>query len=143
MQETFADIDFCKLSVVLLKEGFDIVRTAGINLVSLPDFPVERIAGLASMPMEQAAGILNKTLTSLSKEPLYGSILQSIMRKRASEIDFINGEVVHLAKQTGQDAPLNARIVEIVHELQTNGKFFKPEDVKEIFTLGLKEAGNE
>ena len=32
------------------------------------------------MPIDQAAGIINKTLTALSKEPLYGSILQSIMR---------------------------------------------------------------
>ena len=80
MQETFSDIDLCRLSIMLLKEGIDIVAQANIELVSLPDFPKERIYGLVKMPIEQAAGIINKTLTTLSKEPLYGSILQSIMR---------------------------------------------------------------
>ena len=94
MQETFSDIDLCRLSIMLLKEGVDIVTRAYIELVSLPDFPKERIYGLVKMPIEEAAGIINKTLTTLSKEPLYGSILQSIMRGKMSEIDFINGEVV-------------------------------------------------
>src|SRR5208282_2905248 len=74
MQETFADLDLCRLSIMLLKEGVDIVTQANIELISLPDFPKERIYGLVKMPMEQTAGIINKTLTGLSKEPLYGSI---------------------------------------------------------------------
>ena len=111
MQETFGDLDFCRLSVLLLQEGVDIVRKAGMQLVSLPQFPKERVLGLVNMPLDQAAGIIHKTLTSLSKEPLYGSILQSIMRKRTSEIDFINGEVIHMAKQIRQQAPLNEKVV--------------------------------
>ena len=95
MQETFADIDLCRLSIMLLKEGVDIIKSGNIELVSLPDFPKERIEGLVQMPIDQAAGIINKTLTSLSKEPLYGSILQSIMRGKTSEIDFINGDRAH------------------------------------------------
>jgi 2-dehydropantoate 2-reductase len=135
MQETFADMDFCKLSVLLLKEGVDIVTRARVELVSLPKFPRERIYGLASMPLEQAAGIMNKTLTSLSKEPLYGSILQSIMRQRPSEIDFINGEVVHLAAQMRQEAPLNRRVIDLVHQVERNGTYLNPQDVKKEFDL--------
>lgn len=135
MQETFADMDFCKLSAMLLKEGFAIVNNAGIELASLPSFPVERIAGLAGMPLEQGAGIIHKTLTGLSKEPLYGSILQSLMRKRTSEIDYINGEVVHLARNTGQEAALNRKVVDMVHQVEQRGRFFKPEEVKEAFQL--------
>ena len=135
MQETFADIDLCRLSILLLKEGLDIVQKSGVELVSLPDFPRERIFGLASMPLEQAAGIINKTLTSLSKEPLYGSILQSIMRKKTSEIDYINGEVVYLAKHIRMTAPLNNRIVDLVHKVEQSGKFFNVNDIKEEFQL--------
>ena len=135
MQETFADMDFCRLSVLLLKEGVEIVQKANINMVSLPQFPVERILGLSAMPVEQAAGIMNKTLTNLSKEPLYGSILQSIMRNKASEIDYINGEVVFLAKNTGTSAPLNRKVVDLVHQVELEKKFFKAEEVKKEFEL--------
>lgn len=138
MQQTFADMDFCRLSVLLLKEALPIVQDANIKLVSLPQFPVERVQGLAAMPLEQAAGIMHKTLTGLSKEPLYGSILQSIMRGKTSEIDFINGEVVAVASGMRQDAPLNRKVVRMVHEVEETKKFFSPEEVKREF--GFNDA---
>jgi 2-dehydropantoate 2-reductase len=140
MQETFADMDFCRLSIRLLKEGVDIVNAAKIELVSLPNFPVDRIYGLIKMPEDQAAAIINKTLTSLSKEPLYGSILQSIMRGKTSEIDFINGEVVHMAKQIRLTAPLNEKILEMVHDVERTKKYFEPNKIKEAFNIGREEV---
>jgi len=138
MQETFSDMDLCRLSVMLLKEGLEIVNQANMELVSLPDFPKERIYGLVHMPIEQAAGIINKTLTSLSREPLYGSILQSIMRNKPSEIDFINGEAVQLGNHLKLPATLNSKIVDMVHEVERTGKFFSVEDVKEMFNLRME-----
>ena len=140
MQETFADMDFCRLSILLLKEGVDIVQKANIKFTSLPQFPTDRIYGLVKMPIDQSAGIINKTLTTLSKEPLYGSILQSIMRGKTSEIDFINGEVVQIATQLRQEAPLNRKIVEMVHEVERTKKYFEPEEIKEVFELGWKKG---
>ena len=140
MQETFSDIDLCRLSIMLLKEGVDIVNQANIELVSLPDFPKERILALVKMPMEQAAGIINKTLTTLSKEPLYGSILQSIMRGKRSEIDFINGEVVHLGNHLKPPVPLNSRVVDMVHEVERTGKYFGVEEVKNLFELSANQG---
>ncbi len=135
MQETYADMDLCRLSIQLLKEGVDIVKKANIELVSLPQFPVDRIYGMTSMPEEQAAEIIHKTLTTLSQEPLYGSILQSIMRKRTSEIDFINGEVVQLAHQMRMEAPLNEKMVALVHQVERDEKYFDGEVVKKEFNL--------
>ncbi len=135
MQETFADMDLCRLSIMLLKEGVTTVQKASIQLVSLPNFPVERIYGLISMPEDQAANIINKTLTTLSQEPLYGSILQSIMRKKKSEVEFINGEIDVLSKQTGRKAPLNRKIVDLVNRVEQTGKFLSFEEVKKEFNL--------
>jgi 2-dehydropantoate 2-reductase len=135
MQETFADRDLCRLSIMLLKEGVEIVQLAKIQMTSLPHFPVDRVYGLAKMPMDQAAGIMNKTLTTLSEEPVYGSILQSILRRKPSEIDFINGEVVQLGRQLHQTVSLNSRIVDMVHQVEQTGKFFEINEVKEQFDL--------
>ncbi len=140
MQETFADMDLCRLSILLLKEGLAIVQKSGIQLGSLPQFPAERIYGMANMPLEQAAGMINKTLTTLSKEPLYGSILQSIIRGRASEIDYINGQVVKMVRNPKEEAPLNTRVVEMVHQVEQRKKYFTIDEIKEAFELNRERV---
>ncbi len=124
MQETYSDLGMCELSLRLLKEGFDVVDKMGIQLANMPDFEVEKLKGLANMPAKDAAPIYSGIMTNLSKEPLYGSILQSIQRGRPSEIDFINGEIVSQARLSNFPAKLNARAVELVHEVEATNKFF-------------------
>jgi len=140
MQETFSDMDLCRLSIMLLKEGIGIVEASNIQLVSMPGFPKERILGLAGMPLEQAAAIIHKTLTGLSAEPLYGSILQSIMREKPSEIDFINGEMVQLARHMHMPCPLNAKVVDMVHKVEQIKRFYAVEEVKKMFNLHMAET---
>jgi len=129
MQEVFADLDLAKLAIRLNKEAFDVISNYGIALQSLPTYPKERIQGLVSMPLDEAAGLFSKIMTNLSKEPLYGSILQSIKRGKKSEIDYINGEVFHLAIANKSKAPLNEKIVALVHEVEETSKFFSKEEL--------------
>jgi 2-dehydropantoate 2-reductase len=124
MQEVFSDHDISHISIAIWKEALEVVNQAGIKLVSLPGFPTENVTKLTSLPIAQAAEIFSQTMSNLSKEPLYGSILQSIMRGRSSEIDYINGEFVRLAKKNKICAPLNSALVEMVHEVEENKRFF-------------------
>ncbi|MFH0814170.1 MAG: 2-dehydropantoate 2-reductase [Pseudomonadota bacterium] len=127
MQEAFRDLTISRISIAIWKEGLDIVKQSGVALASLPDFPLERLTGLAAMPMDEAAKIFSGIMSSLSKEPLYGSILQSIKRGRPSEIDYINGEFVNLARKHNLKAPLNEELVEMVHQVEKNNTFFRKE----------------
>jgi len=129
MQEVFSDLTVSRISIAIWKEGFDIFDKIGIDLVSLPGFPVENITKLTSLPSVQAAQIFSEMMKKLSKEPLYGSILQSIMRGKRSEIDYINGEFVRLAEENNLPAPLNKVLVEMVHEVEKNNRFFSKEDL--------------
>jgi 2-dehydropantoate 2-reductase len=129
IQETFCHIPLCKISVRIWQEGLDLVTKANIALSSLPTFPVERLSHLVSMPLDEAAKIFSTIMLNLSKEPLYGSILQSIHRKRPSEIDYINGEFVNLAVSVGQKAPLNERLVQMVHDVERDGKFLSQDEL--------------
>ncbi|MBU0548594.1 MAG: 2-dehydropantoate 2-reductase [Candidatus Omnitrophica bacterium] len=124
MQEVFSDLDISRISIAIWKEGLDIINKAGINLVSLPGFPIENITKITSMPMAQAAVVFSQIMKNLSKEPLYGSILQSIMRGRTSEIDYINGEFIRLAKENNVYAPLNSALVDMVHQVEKNNRFY-------------------
>jgi 2-dehydropantoate 2-reductase len=117
------------VSIGIWQEGLRVVNKAGIKLISLPDFPLENLMKLAGMPSGQSAKIFSGIMTNLSKEPLYGSILQSIKRGRPTEIDYINGEFVALAKKNNLNAPLNKKLVEIVHRVEKTNKFFSKEEL--------------
>jgi len=133
MQETFADLALAKLAIRINKEAFDVVKNSCIELADLPTYPLARLEGLVSMDIEAASGIFSKVMVSLSKQPLYGSILQSIKSGRPSEIDYINGEIVKIASENNLQAPLNSKIVELVHRVEESKKFFKKEElVKEM-----------
>lgn len=129
MQEAFVDLEVSRISVGIWKEGLEIVKKAGIKLVSLPDFPLERLTKLTSLPVSESAKIFSGIMVNLSKEPLYGSILQSIRRGRVSEINYINGEFVRLAREAGLEAPLNAKLVEMVHGVERDNKFFSKQEL--------------
>ncbi|MCF7916239.1 MAG: 2-dehydropantoate 2-reductase [Candidatus Omnitrophica bacterium] len=121
MQQVFKNLEIAKLAIKLNKEAYQVVGRSGINLESLPNYPKQRIEGLVSMPPDDAAQLFSKIMTGLSKEPLYGSILQSIKRGKLSEIDYINGAIVQLAKNNNQKASLNEEIVKLVHEVERTG----------------------
>ncbi len=129
MQEVFSDTAISRISIAIWREAFGIIDSIGIGLVSLPGFPVENITKLTSLPTELAAQAFSQKMSNLSQEPLYGSILQSIMRGKLSEIDYINGEFVRLAEENNLSAPLNKVLVEMVHEVENQGRFFSKEDL--------------
>ncbi len=129
MQEAFADAKISAISIALWKEGLSVVHAAGISLVSLPDFPLERLTKLTAMPSQEAANVFSGIMKNLSTVPLYGSILQSIKRGKPSEIDFINGEFIQLAKAHQVSAPLNERIVSMVQEVERTKRFFTKEEL--------------
>ncbi|MFO8052347.1 MAG: 2-dehydropantoate 2-reductase [Candidatus Omnitrophota bacterium] len=136
MQESFANLEIAKLAIKLNREAYQLVKQAGINLESLPNYPKERIESLTSMPIEDASQLFSKIMTNLSREPLYGSILQSIKRNKPSEIDYINGEVVRLAKNNSWQAPLNEKIVNLVHRVEKEGFLSEDELLSKIKGVG-------
>ena len=138
MQETFSHLGICGLSICLLDEALQVVDRAGVELESLPDFPIDRLRGLTAMPLEKASEIFSQTMTNLSKEPLYGSILQSIKRGKPSEIDYFNGEIVRLGGKIGAAAPLNEKMVKMVHTVEGGGEFARPEEI--LSEVGGKNA---
>lgn len=129
MQETYRDLEMCKLSLRLLKEGFDVVEKLAIPLAPMPDFDVEKLKSLTRMPWDEAAPLFSGIMTNLSKEPLYGSILQSLQRGRPTEIDYINGEIANQGKLNNIEAKLNARVTELVHHVENVKKFFTFQEV--------------
>ena len=62
--------------------------------------------------------------------PNPGSTLQSVRRGQLTEIDYLNGSVVRAAAAIDRVAPINAALVDMVHEVETSGAFLPPEAVR-------------
>ena len=41
---------------------------------------------------------------------------------RKTEIDYLNGEVVALAEQLGQAAPINTKLIQLIRDAENGGK---------------------
>jgi 2-dehydropantoate 2-reductase len=134
LQETFEDPRLCRLGVMLMKEAYETMEKAGIRLGSLPDLPLDKLRSLLGAPLEVSSGVYGNIMKGLSKEPLPGSVLQSIRRGKATEVDYLNGEIAVLGMKHRFPACINKKMVELVKRVEECGRFISREEL-------LKETG--
>lgn len=69
-------------------------------------------------------------------ERIYGpsrpSILQSLHRRKPTEVDFINGRVVAAADHAGIPAPLNAAVTRMIHEIERGQRDIARENLRDL-----------
>ena len=100
----------------MIAEALAVMKTAGIKpartgkvvpslmpyVLALPDFLFRRVAS-ATLKIDPKAR---------------SSMYEDFVLNRKTEIDFLNGEIVNLAKQHGMMAPVNESIVNLVKEAE-------------------------
>jgi len=104
------------------KEGKEILSQAGVRLI-----PIEE-------PQLQRPGITKRTGNVSSGMPL-GSTWQSLTRQQGTvETEFLNGEIVRIAKKLDKKAPINETLLHITTEMAVNheppGKYTPAELIK-------------
>lgn len=132
------------LPVRTMKEGVQVARAAGVRLDhGLYGFtpsafgrnrraPAAMAALQAALPwlvtaLPEAAAVrilMAAAHTGLGRLPIRGSTWQSVVRRRPTEIDFLNGAVVAVGARVGVPTPYNRLIVERVHEVEERQSFF-------------------
>jgi 2-dehydropantoate 2-reductase len=124
MDAIYANASLRNLAVRLMREGLLVINRARIRLESLPEVSVVLTKLVNWMPLGIAGRIAGVKVRRLTTQwPLWGSTLQSIQRGRRTEIDYLNGEVVKLGKRFGEATPLNAKMVELVHRVESTAHF--------------------
>jgi 2-dehydropantoate 2-reductase len=108
------------IAIPLLDEGMRVLKTAGIELRRAPGgsdvIRLRKVMRLLNTPGMDAVA---KTAIGLLNPPrLVFSVFQDLKRKRPTEIDFVNGEIVRLAEESGCEAPYNHKVVQAIHELE-------------------------
>jgi 2-dehydropantoate 2-reductase len=120
-----------ELTISLLKEGLKVIKAAGIKTANVPGFPMEPIETMARESLPVASALLKSIAESLGKVPVLGSTLQSIKRGKSTEVDYLNGEIVNLGKKTGIPTLANSLMVELVHQVETTGKFLAVDELSQ------------
>lgn len=128
--QVYTDRHLGNLAVRLMRKGMTTAKQAGIHLDSLPDVSVPMARLINLFPVGIAVKIMAvKTRRMEKKWQLLSSALQSILRNRPTEIDYLNGEIIRIGNKFGIPTPLNAKIVELVHQVERTRKFFSVADL--------------
>jgi 2-dehydropantoate 2-reductase len=140
-KDIMADPDTSRIARETLKEGKRVVIGSGRTLKNMGGTSINALLFLLSTPLffkRLMLSRMNKT------DVVMPSTLQSILRGRKTEIDYLNGEIVRLAGETGLDAPVNKALVEAVKAVEVSmeegsAKFYSPAELKELISLKMKK----
>jgi 2-dehydropantoate 2-reductase len=129
VQQTVADVRLLRVLAASLRETVRIANRIGIRFAGLQGIPGWVLPWLGRGPLALAARLPRLLAKRMGEVPNPGSTLQSIRRGQFTEIDFLNGAVVRVAREHGFDAPINAALVRLVHEVEHTGVFLTPDEV--------------
>jgi len=102
----------------VVREALTVMHAAKVRTSALGPVPVQWFPSILSLP----TGVLRLILRAqLRVDPqARSSMWEDLSRNRLTEVDELNGEIVKLAERIGLDAPLNRRIVEVIHGIEKN-----------------------
>ena len=102
-----------RVIAALVEEGLAVVRAAGVRPARWNGVPLAWMPRILGLPTPLVKLV---TRRQLRVDPAArSSMWQDLTGDRPTEVDYLNGEIVRVAEGAGAAAPLNRRIVELVH----------------------------
>lgn len=102
-----------RIVAALVREGLAVVRAAGVRPARWNGVPLAWMPRILGLPTPLVKLV---TRRQLRVDPAArSSMWQDLAGDRPTEVDYLNGEIVRVAERAGVAAPLNRRIVELVH----------------------------
>jgi 2-dehydropantoate 2-reductase len=120
IQQLYATRQGIQLSLDVMREGLAILDAVGLA----PPVNRRSRALRLALALPDALGVGALRLARLAmgqRAPVYTSTLQSLMRRRPSELRWLNGAIVRLSRECGVPAPLNGAVVAAVEALEAGG----------------------
>lgn len=104
----------------MLDECFRVFEAAGVQLETVPGpSDVRRFRRmLDKLDRPWVGRLLAMGIRAVARKRIVYSVEQDLLRGQRTEIDYVNGEIARLAEEHGTEAPLNARVVRLVHQLE-------------------------
>ncbi len=119
LKEELSQRAFRRCIAMAQQEGLDLLDAAGIRpaKLKLPPRLIPKLLVVPDLVFRLLAGRM------IAIDPLArSSMWEDLQAGRATEIDWLNGEVVKLAASLNRAAPVNGRLVALVLEAEKGGK---------------------
>ena len=108
-----------RIIAAVADEALAVLRAAGIRPAPLRGVPLGWMPRVLRLPTPLVRVVLR---AQLRVDPqARSSMWEDLARRRPTEVDHLNGEIVRLAEAAGVAAPLNRRIVELVRAAEAAG----------------------
>jgi 2-dehydropantoate 2-reductase len=115
-QRLIFDEPYRRIVRALIEESLRVLDEAGVKPARLGPLPPKLFPYLLRLPTS-VVKILSRVQVSIDPEAR-SSMWDDLTRGRLTEVDFLNGEIVRLARSSGTAAPRNERIVALVHDAE-------------------------
>lgn len=118
--------DFRRCLALAQREALALLDAATIRPAKLTPLPPHWVPFVLGLP-DALFRIIAARMLAI--DPLArSSMLDDLDAGRPTEVDWLNGEIVGLAAKLGRPAPVNARLVELVHAAEQGGRRNWPGD---------------
>lgn len=136
LTDAYAFDEVCQLNYRLTTEALGVLDKAGVELESVAYIKKDKFLAPYKMGESEAIPQIKERFVGRSPQ-LLGSMLQSLRAKKESEIDFITGEIVQLARGVESKAPVNKAVTNAVHDIEQGKAFLDLNDLPKRFNSAL------
>lgn len=132
VQDVIGDPGLRRVLLASMRETARVGLASGVRFQPLQGITPLLVRLVAFAPRRIAQRVPLGIRDRLGEVPNLGSTQQSIRRGQPTEVDAINGAVVDAAARLGREAPVNAALVELVHEVERTGRFLPASAVRRL-----------
>lgn len=120
LKEELSQRAYRRCVALMQREALALLDAAGIRPAQLTPLPPRWIPVMLELPDWLFRRAANRMLEI---DPLArSSMWEDLEAGRATEIDWLNGEVLRLAQSLGRQAPVSAKMIELVRAAETGGR---------------------
>jgi len=121
----------------VIREALDVLDAADIRPAWLRGVPPWLLARILALPTPVVRVVARAQLRV--NADARSSMWEDLERRRTTEVDYLNGEIVRLAERVQVAAPLNRSIVDLVHDVErraAGSPGMSPEALSQALGLG-------
>lgn len=136
LADELAQRDFRRAVALTQRETLRLLKRAGIEPAPFVGTPVKALPFILSLPTFIYRRMMAARGFKVDRHAR-SSMAEDLAAGRPTEIDYLNGEVVALAHRHGRTAPVNERVVELIHHAEKGARPWKAQPL----LTALKAAG--
>jgi 2-dehydropantoate 2-reductase len=120
LAEELGHRDFRRCLAAAQREAVALIRASGQSLARVTTLPTPWIPRLLTVP-DPVFKLLARRIVAIDPHAR-SSMWDDLEARRATEVDYIQGEIVALADRLGRSAPVNRTLVGLVKDAERGGK---------------------